>query len=67
MSNAIKFTPYGGLINIKAKRIYKSEDLSINDEALEEAVRINPNKTFLEIQVDDNGIGIHENDLPKLF
>lgn len=67
LSNAIKFTPYGGVINIKAKKIAKPEELSIDDDKLIEAVSNNPNKTFLEMQVEDNGMGISSNDMPKLF
>lgn len=57
-SNAIKFTPSGGEINLKAKIVKNVEDLSVQDKALELAVAKNPNKTFLEMQVQDNGIGI---------
>ena len=30
-------------------------------------MKANPNKTFLEIQVEDTGIGINDEDKPKLF
>ena len=49
LSNAIKFTPSGGVITISAKMIFEPEDLSVKDEALDKAVRINSNKTFLEM------------------
>ena len=67
LSNAIKFTPYGGIIKITAKKVYTTDDLSVQDEVLYLAVKANPNKTFLEMQVRETGIGIKEDDLPKLF
>ena len=51
ISNAIKFTPCGGVITITAKKVYGVEDLSVDDETLQTTIRQNPNKTFLEIQV----------------
>ena len=35
ISNAIKFTPGGGAINVSAKVLKNAEDLSINDNILE--------------------------------
>ena len=34
ISNAIKFTPSGGIIQITAKKVYGPSDLSVQDEAL---------------------------------
>jgi PAS domain S-box-containing protein len=45
VSNAVKFTPAGGTVNVSALK----------------------NGDFVEISVTDSGIGIREEDLPKLF
>ena len=38
VSNAIKFTPYGGYIDIIAKLIHKPADISVDDELLKQTV-----------------------------
>ena len=67
MSNSIKFTPYGGAVKVIAKKIDQYDDLSVDHATLTKVVKSNPNKSFLEIQVKDTGIGIHKNDIPYLF
>jgi len=44
-SNAVKFTPQGGIVDVNARR----------------------DGDFIEITVTDTGIGIREEDIPKLF
>lgn len=53
ISNSIKFTPDGGKINVTARRA-----LDTSGERDSE---------FIEIIVEDTGIGIDEKDIPKLF
>ena len=67
LSNAIKFTPFGGIITITGKKVTCEDELTLQNEALVEVVRANPNKVYLEMQVKDTGIGIRDKDLPKLF
>lgn len=45
MSNAIKFTPVGGKVEVNS----------------------GINKDYVEITISDNGIGIHPEDISKLF
>lgn len=67
LSNAIKFTPYGGQITVIVRKIKEAHELSFDDASLVDKVVNHPDKQFLEIQVQDTGIGIHQNDMPKLF
>lgn len=52
ISNAVKFTPDGGSIRISAHRVRKPE-ISDGD--------------FIEVSVEDTGIGIAEEDMHRLF
>ncbi len=56
LSNAAKFTPDGGKITIKARRI--------SGDTLEPAVR---GVDFVEISIEDTGPGIRPEDMDKLF
>jgi len=63
VSNSLKFTHNKGEIKINAK-VVSSND--INQEKL-----INPTSKligdYIQITVEDNGIGINQNDIPKIF
>jgi PAS domain S-box-containing protein len=52
LGNAVKFTPEGGSVTVKARRV-KSSELADHD--------------FIEISVQDTGIGVSEKDQKKLF
>lgn len=63
VSNALKFTPIDGLINVKASLVNACE--------IEYDNLINPitqlDKKYIKISVSDNGIGIKKEDIPKIF
>lgn len=54
ISNSIKFTPDGGKVNVIAKRAVNKYGDKVDAD-------------YIEISVEDTGIGIDEKDVPKLF
>lgn len=61
LSNAVKFTPEGGSIWVRARRA------TLVDAAARTIMNEDYNDDFIEISVSDTGIGIKEEDRPKLF
>ena len=76
LSNAVKFTPAGGAVSVRARRVpwiaecgVRSAEWKDGDAVPESAIR-NPQSEigdFLEIAVTDTGAGIRSEDLPRLF
>ena len=63
VSNALKFTPDGGRISVCAC-VVDSSEIDANKLVMP---KINLSGKYVKISVQDNGIGIKENDIPKIF
>jgi len=66
ISNAIKFTNSGGHINVYAEKIIDKEQWTMDNVQFNSALSIAHYPSAI-ITVSDNGIGIDENDIPKLW
>ncbi|MBR1617160.1 GAF domain-containing sensor histidine kinase [bacterium] len=63
VSNSLKFTPKDGKIEVIAEKINTSE---IDEKKLIMPI-CKPRGDYIKISVKDNGIGINEKDIPKIF
>ena len=61
LSNAVKFTPDGGSVSVSARRYVGADPCGCPDEGLF------LQQDFIEISVADTGIGIKQEDIPRLF
>lgn len=70
LNNAVKFTPDGGSVSVRARRTqdagYMIQDKEKTERDMHRASGI-MHPDFVEISVADTGIGIKHEDMPKLF
>ena len=65
LSNAFKFTPDGGSVYVEAKKLRRSE---VEDFLTSQPLNLSTSDVdFIEISVEDTGIGIRHEDIDKLF
>jgi len=68
LSNAVKFTPANGSVHVAARRV-RSQELGVGSKEISKLRTPDPelDGDFIEISIEDTGIGIKTENLPRLF
>ncbi len=67
LSNAMKFTPDGGAVSITVQKVSSSKFQVSSSNLKPETLNLKPDSDFIEISVEDTGIGIQRENIPQLF
>ncbi|MDD1621404.1 MAG: response regulator [Methylococcaceae bacterium] len=70
LSNAVKFTPEAGRVTLRARKVSRSDIeawTSTAQTSLRMPLQGNEFAEFLELEIEDSGIGISDEDAPRLF
>ena len=67
LHNGIKYTPAGGSVTVSADVVAATEDHGMADAQPQGMDRHTPDAPTVEVRVRDTGIGIGEEDLPRVF